>query len=181
MLTGEDGWTVTNPEEEILDISQIWNRDRERGWKLPGEWKPLWRPSKNARGTSVDKMIRTNTPITRTLHRRFPPPPPPPPFIIISPVQIQIKMPYQRIGSSLLGINTHSATAFNLLDRIVSFPLLLLLLTRKKEGKIEDTPQLCFRTCGTVSAVRLFIQLARSISGLYHVFFSHGGYFIFIL
>lgn len=48
------------------------------------EWNPLWSPSKKARGTSMERITRKRTPITRPLHRRFPvteTATPPPPFI----------------------------------------------------------------------------------------------------
>lgn len=70
----------------------IYREERDLGEIVPEEWKPLWRPSKKTRGTSMERMTRPSTAITSPLHRRFagtpydgtapiPPPPPPPLFI----------------------------------------------------------------------------------------------------
>jgi hypothetical protein len=51
--------------EGIIDLS-----DKTRD-QVPEEWKPLWRPSKKTRGTSIERMTRPRTAITKPLHRRF--------------------------------------------------------------------------------------------------------------
>lgn len=138
-------------------------------------------------------MISTNTPITRTLHLRFPPPPPP---FIISRFRFDIKMPYEHIGSQKMFVSLSRLTlestlcqcisasnlaiykCCTLMDRIVPFLfLLLLLLTRnqgRKRGK-KTTPYSVFARVNLSLPFDYSIQLARSISRLRHVFSSHGG------
>lgn len=57
---------------EIESRSKEHNRSRERERGIPGvEWKPLWRPSRKTRGTSMESRTRPSTPTTRPLHRLF--------------------------------------------------------------------------------------------------------------
>ena len=78
--------------ENVGEWKGIYREERDLGEIVPEEWKPLWRPSKKTRGTSMERMTRPSTAITSPLHRRFagtpydgtapiPPPPPPPLFI----------------------------------------------------------------------------------------------------
>jgi len=59
---------------ENVEKTKNWNNidlsEKERD-QVPEVWKPLWRPRRKTRGTSMERMTRPRTAITKPLHRRF--------------------------------------------------------------------------------------------------------------
>jgi hypothetical protein len=98
--------------EGIIDLS-----DKTRD-QVPEEWKPLWRPSKKTRGTSIERMTRPRTAITKPLHRRFAgtpydgTAPKPPLFIVIFFLFLQFFSIYLSISLSFFSLFSFFSLAF---------------------------------------------------------------------
>jgi hypothetical protein len=96
----------------IIDLS-----DKTRD-QVPEEWKPLWRPSKKTRGTSIERMTRPRTAITKPLHRRFAgtpydgTAPKPPLFIVIFFLFLQFFSIYLSISLSFFSLFSFFSLAF---------------------------------------------------------------------